>query len=66
MRQCCSISVLLFVLSAVPASADDKADCQAGITTIQADIDKASAQEVLEKLHKALTDAMREFGEEGI
>ncbi|GLS42467.1 hypothetical protein [Methylobacterium brachythecii] len=48
------------LLLAIPALADDKADCSAGITMIQAEIAKAPAEPALAKLKKALKNAQRE------
>ena len=49
---------------AVPALADDAADCQAGIDLIKAELAKNPAADVKAKLEKLLGDAEREAGEQ--
>jgi hypothetical protein len=48
---------------AAPASADEAADCAAGIETIKAALAKGPAEDAKAKLEKYLKDAEREMGE---
>jgi hypothetical protein len=49
--------------AAVPAAADDQAECSAGITMIKAEIDKKPPQATLTALQRALRSAERELKE---
>jgi hypothetical protein len=57
------VSVLLTLTAPVARAADDKAECNAGIERIKAEIAKKPAKRVLDRLQKALKAAEQEVGE---
>jgi hypothetical protein len=52
------------VMSASPATADKKSDCQKGIAMIKAELKKKHPEPVLETLRKALSDVELEEAEQ--
>jgi len=58
---CLVVTALSF--SAVPAAADDRADCAAGIAMIRAELDKKPPQATETALQGALRSAERELRE---
>jgi hypothetical protein len=57
---CLVVTALSF---SVPASADDRADCTAGIATIRAELNKQPPQATQTALQRALRSAERELNE---
>jgi len=54
----------ILMMSASPAIADDKSDCQKGLAMIKAELKKQHSPPVQEALRKALSDAELEEGEQ--
>ena len=61
LASCFVVAALAF--SAFPATADDRADCNAGIAMIQAELDKKPPQATQTALQRALRSAERELKE---
>jgi hypothetical protein len=64
MRPVFLLAAAAVMISATPAMADNKSDCQKGVAMIKAQLNKKHPAPVLATLRKALSDAQSEVIEE--
>jgi hypothetical protein len=57
------LAIVAFASAAMPAAANDQAECSAGIAMIKAELDKKPPQATLTALQRALRSAERELQE---